>query len=196
MTTLSIWQEDDPFATLFRSEDREEISAELAKTKVRFDRWQVARGLGADASPEEILAAYEAEVARVVATNGYVLVDVAALRRGDESDGDWAAKATAARQRFLAEHTHDDDEDRFFVSGAGIFYLHLEGRVMAVLCTAGDLLSVPKGTRHWFDMGTDPSFVAIRFFHTDDGWVGNFTGSEIAGRFPDFDALAGRLLTS
>jgi 1,2-dihydroxy-3-keto-5-methylthiopentene dioxygenase len=52
-------------------------------------------------------------------------------------------------------------------------------------------MSVPKGTRHWFDMGTTPDFTAIRFFHDEDGWVGDFTGDEIALRFPDFDALSG-----
>jgi 1,2-dihydroxy-3-keto-5-methylthiopentene dioxygenase len=35
----------------------------------------------------------------------------------------------------------------------------------AVLCEAGDLLSVPGGLTHWFDMGTNPDDVAVRFFH-------------------------------
>jgi 1,2-dihydroxy-3-keto-5-methylthiopentene dioxygenase len=78
---------------------------------------------------------------------------------------------------------------RFFVSGSGIFYLHVGGEVHAVLCEKGDLLGVPRGTTHWFDMGTSPSFTAIRFFHEEDGWVGNFTGDRIADRFPDFDTI-------
>ncbi len=101
--------------------------------------------------------------------------------------------AAGARAKFLDEHTHDDDEVRFFVRGAGIFYLHVGGRIHAVLCEAGDLLSVPAKTTHWFDMGTNPEFCAIRFFHDDDGWVGDFTGDGISSRIPDFDTIvAGR----
>src|SRR5918998_1203785 len=48
---------------------------------------------------------------------------------------------------------------------------------------------VPPGPRHWFDMGTNPSFVAIRFFREPEGWVGSFTGDDIATRYPAFDDL-------
>src|SRR5260370_1019333 len=34
--------------------------------------------------------------------------------------------------------------------------LHLEPEVVAVVREGGDLLSVPSGTRHWFDMGVRP----------------------------------------
>ena len=46
-----------------------------------------------------------------------------------------------------------------------------EGRVYAVLCTAGDLISVPANTQHWFDAGTHPSFTAVRIFTDTSGWV-------------------------
>jgi 1,2-dihydroxy-3-keto-5-methylthiopentene dioxygenase len=91
------------------------------------------------------------------------------------------------RQLFLAEHTHADFEVRFFVDGAGLFYLHVGDRIYAMLCEGGDLISVPAGTTHWFDMGSAPSFKCIRLFTTPEGWKGEFTGSDIAKRFPDFD---------
>jgi 1,2-dihydroxy-3-keto-5-methylthiopentene dioxygenase len=115
-------------------------------------------------------------------------VDVAQLH--PDGSPEWPEKAAAARQKFLAEHTHDDDEVRYFVSGSGIFYLHVADRVYAVRCEAGDLLTVPRETTHWFDMGIDPDFTAIRFFHDDDGWVGNFTGNPLAQRIPDFDSIS------
>ncbi|MCF5930468.1 acireductone dioxygenase, partial [Xanthomonas perforans] len=46
--------------------------------------------------------------------------------------------------------------------------------------------AVPDGTLHWFDMGPEPHFVAIRFFTEPDGWVGHFTGTEIAKQFPRY----------
>jgi 1,2-dihydroxy-3-keto-5-methylthiopentene dioxygenase len=53
-----------------------------------------------------------------------------------------------------------------------------------MLCTRGDLISVPAGMKHWFDMGPRPNFTAIRLFVNPDGWVARFTGSDIAERFP------------
>ena len=88
--------------------------------------------------------------------------------------------------KFLHEHTHDDFEVRFFVEGEGLFNIRKEGHVYAMRCVKGDLLSVPAHTTHWFDMGPEPSFVAIRFFTEPDGWVGHFTGTDIAQRFPRY----------
>jgi 1,2-dihydroxy-3-keto-5-methylthiopentene dioxygenase len=90
---------------------------------------------------------------------------------------------TAFREKFLNEHTHSEDEVRFFVDGKGLFSLHIENQVFEVLCTRSDLISVPANTRHWFDMGENPNFIAIRFFNNPEGWVANFTGSDIASKF-------------
>ncbi|MEU8363769.1 cupin domain-containing protein [Nonomuraea sp. NPDC048882] len=188
MTYLTVYSDTDQPETLLETEDPAEIEATLKDIDVVLRHWQVVEDLPGDAGQEEILAAYRAEVDRVIAEEGYTFVDVAQLH--PDGGADWPERAAAARQKFLAEHTHDDDEVRYFVSGSGIFYLHVNGRVHAVLCEAGDLLSVPKNTTHWFDMGTSPAFTAIRFFHDDDGWIGDFTGSPIAERIPDFDTIA------
>ncbi len=187
MTLLTVWADDDPDTVLSRTEDAEEIAAELKPFGVRFERWEPVRDLPAEPTSEQVLDAYRDNVDRVVREEGYVLVDAVHMTPSDAPG--WTDKAAQARQKFLAEHTHEDDEDRFFARGAGVFYLHLGGRVYAVLCEAGDLLSVPADTTHWFDMGTRPDFVAIRFFHDEDGWVGDFTGSRLADDFADFDTL-------
>ncbi|GAA4973646.1 1,2-dihydroxy-3-keto-5-methylthiopentene dioxygenase [Nonomuraea thailandensis] len=187
MTYLTVYSDSEQPETLLETEDAAEIAAVLKDIDVVLRHWQVVESLPQDAGQEEILAAYRAEIDRVIAEEGYTFVDVAKLH--PDGGDDWPERAAAARRKFLAEHTHDDDEVRYFVSGSGIFYLHVDHKVHAVLCEAGDLLSVPKNTTHWFDMGTRPSFTAIRFFHDDDGWIGDFTGSPIAGRIPDFDTI-------
>ncbi|SHG85442.1 1,2-dihydroxy-3-keto-5-methylthiopentene dioxygenase [Streptoalloteichus hindustanus] len=192
MTSLTVWPDTDPDTELVRTEDADEIREELKQLGVRFERWEVVPDLPAEPSSEEVLAAYREHVDRVVDAEGYILVDAVHMTPSD--DPAWTEKAVAARQRFLSEHTHDDAEDRFFARGAGVFYLHVGDKVYAVLCEAGDLLSVPANTTHWFDMGVRPDFVAIRFFHDEDGWVGNFTGNPLAEAFPDFDALLARRL--
>jgi 1,2-dihydroxy-3-keto-5-methylthiopentene dioxygenase len=93
-------------------------------------------------------------------------------------------QAAAIRAKFLNEHTHSEDEVRFFVRGSGDFVLHVGGKVWAAHCVQGDLLSVPAGTRHWFDAGERPSFTALRIFTDPAGWVADFTGTDMAQRFP------------
>ncbi|MBB4909373.1 1,2-dihydroxy-3-keto-5-methylthiopentene dioxygenase [Actinophytocola algeriensis] len=187
MTLLQVMPADDGANVLVRTADLAEIAAELAPHGIRLERWDTVP-LAADAGQEQVLAAYEAEVARVAAEGPYPLVDVVRLVP-DDADPEWPAKAEAARTKFLDEHTHDEDEVRFFVEGSGCFYLHLGDKVYAVVCTAGDLMSVPAGTTHWFDMGTRPHFCAIRFFQEEDGWVAGFTGSAIAAGMPTLDEL-------
>ena len=88
------------------------------------------------------------------------------------------------RGKFLAEHTHAEDEVRFFVEGRGLFCLHIGEEVLQLLCERNDWITVPAGTPHWFDMGPHPRFSAIRFFNNPEGWVASFTGDPIAERFP------------
>ncbi|MFD8022803.1 acireductone dioxygenase [Streptomyces lavendulae] len=191
MTLLTTWPESGPETVVRRTAEPAEIAAALAPIGVRYERWPVREDVPADADGDAVLAGYRAEIDRLTAAEGFAAVDVVALHPGDDPGS--AERAKAARERFLDEHTHeDDDEVRFFVAGSGIFYLHVGGEVHAVLCERGDLLGVPKGTTHWFDMGSRPSFTAIRFFHEEDGWIGTFTGSGISRRFPDFDAITAR----
>ncbi|PKW17327.1 1,2-dihydroxy-3-keto-5-methylthiopentene dioxygenase [Saccharopolyspora spinosa] len=187
MTLLTVWPDTDPGTVEFRTEDPGQIGDVLKQFGVRFGRWEL-KELAEDASPEDVLAAYRTEVDAVIDAEGYIKVDAAVMAPRDGDPG-WEQQAKAAREKFLSEHTHDDDEDRFFARGAGVFYLHIGEKVYAVLCEAGDLLSVPANTTHWFDMGTRPDFVAIRFFHDEDGWVGDFCDTNTAERFPSFDDL-------
>ncbi|WP_190813390.1 1,2-dihydroxy-3-keto-5-methylthiopentene dioxygenase [Saccharopolyspora pogona] len=187
MTLLTVWPDTDPGTVELRTEDPGQIGDVLKQFGVRFERWEL-KELAEDASSEDVLAAYRAEVDAVIDAEGYIKVDAAVMAPRDGDPG-WEQQAKAAREKFLSEHTHDDDEDRFFARGAGVFYLHIGEKVYAVLCEAGDLLSVPANTTHWFDMGTRPDFVAIRFFHDEDGWVGDFCDTNTAERFPPFDDL-------
>jgi len=75
----------------------------------------------------------------------------------------------AMRQKFLDEHFHQEDEVRFFVAGSGLFSLHINGKVYEIRCEQGDLIGVPDGTRHWFDMGPAPSFRSRRVSGLDKG---------------------------
>ena len=180
MTTLTISPASgDAQAETFT--DRAAIADQLRTIGVEFEHWQADRILADDADQDTVLDAYRYSISALNTRYGFRSIDVVSLTP-DHPD------AATLRNKFLAEHTHADFEVRFFVDGRGLFYLHVGDRVYLVLCERGDLISVPAGTTHWFDMGTHPFFKCIRFFTTPDGWVGEFTGSDIVGRFPDFDS--------
>jgi 1,2-dihydroxy-3-keto-5-methylthiopentene dioxygenase len=187
MTLLTVWADTDPSTPLIQTTDRDLIALELDTIGVAYSNHPVRDDVPPTATQDEVIAAYQPMVDALIAEHGYTLIDVAQLHTGDDAESQ--AIAAAARQKFLAEHTHDEEEIRFFSAGSGVFYLHIDGRVLAMLCTEGDLISVPALTTHWFDMGITPDFTAIRFFREDDGWVGSFTGSDIASRFPTHDEL-------
>ena len=81
-------------------------------------------------------------------------------------------QAAQLRDKYLVEHTHTEDEVRFFVEGSGTFYIHLDDIIYCLVCEKGDLVSVPANVPHWYDMGEKPNFTAIRLFNHPDGWVG------------------------
>ncbi|WP_416970996.1 1,2-dihydroxy-3-keto-5-methylthiopentene dioxygenase [Streptomyces sp. 4F14] len=188
MTLLQIMPDDAPGTVLLRTAELDTVRAELIRIGVRIERWHTARRLPADADDKAVLEAYRSHIDHITAEGGYRLVDVARLTPRPE-DPRWPQQARTAREKFLEEHFHDEDEVRFFVAGSGCFYLHVRGKVYATVCTAGDLLSVPSRTVHWFDMGEQPDFTAIRFFQEEDGWVGRFLPDSIAACFPGLDEL-------
>ncbi|MHA6720325.1 1,2-dihydroxy-3-keto-5-methylthiopentene dioxygenase [Sphingomonas sp. RS6] len=169
-------------APILDTQDPITIAEELGAIGVRFEQWPL-RAIAPDADQDAVLAAFAPEVERLVAAEGYRSVDV--IRMAPDHP-----EREALRAKFLSEHRHAEDEVRFFVEGEGLFTMHDRGRVYAVLCTRGDLISVPAGMRHWFDMGTQPCFTAIRLFTNPDGWIARFTGDAIAERFPRHEPLA------
>ncbi|WP_199099771.1 acireductone dioxygenase [Dyella sp. ASV21] len=177
MSRLRIFSDSQPQAPQSVHGEHADIARELGRIGVRFERWEANQPIAPGASQEEVIAAYRADIDRLMAEEGYQAVDVISLKP-DHPD-----RATL-RQKFLSEHTHSEDEVRFFVAGAGQFTLHVGDKVYDVLCEQGDLIGVPDGTRHWFDMSEAPYFVAIRLFTNKDGWVAQFTGEDIATQFP------------
>lgn len=176
MSVLRVYNDHDPSRPLLHTNDRTEMQRVLGKVGVLFEQWESAAPVRAGDPPERVLEAYARDIELLKQRGGYVTVDVVSMAP-DHPQKD------ALREKFLSEHRHAEDEVRFFVDGRGLFSLHIGDKVYEVLCEQGDLLSVPRGTPHWFDMGSAPSFVAIRLFNQPEGWVAHYTGSDIASRF-------------
>ncbi len=181
MSLLTIYSDNQPNQGS-RYTDFAEIERELAAIDVKFERWTANCELSADDDQATVIGAYQDSIDKLKQQYGFQSVDVINLSQDHPQKAEF-------RQKFLAEHIHEDFEVRFFIDGCGLFYLHIGDKVYAVLCEKGDLISVPANTTHWFDMGANPSFKCIRLFTTPEGWVAKFTGSEIALSFPTLDEI-------
>lgn len=180
MSELRIYDEDRPAKPIGVYPRFEDIHARLAEVGVDFERWEASHQLDAQATPDEVIEAYREPINTLMNTHGFKSMDVVSMYPNHP-------QKQVLRDKFLVEHTHDEYEVRFFVDGSALFYLHTGGQVLGMLCERGDLISVPANMTHWFDMGPQPFFKAIRLFITPEGWVANFTGDAIAERFPRFE---------
>jgi 1,2-dihydroxy-3-keto-5-methylthiopentene dioxygenase len=159
----------------------EEIRTFFNERGIFFDQWTCDIVFDDNASQEDILAAYSKDLTPFMEQGGYQTADVISINKLTEN-------YEAIRTKFLAEHIHSEDEIRFFVDGQGLFWFNLETEpVFNLLCEKGDLISVPAGTKHWFDAGeTNPFVKAIRIFIDMSGWVPQYTESKLEQKFADF----------
>jgi 1,2-dihydroxy-3-keto-5-methylthiopentene dioxygenase len=153
--------------------DPQEIVRYLGTIGIDYEHWEPAHPVAANAPPEEILAAYSQEIERLKSLGGYVSADVIDVK--PETPG-----LDAMLAKFNREHWHDEDEVRFIIQGRGLFHIHpRQGAVIAVEVEPGDLLRVPRGTWHWFDLCADREIRAIRLFQSTTGWTPRYTESGV-----------------
>jgi 1,2-dihydroxy-3-keto-5-methylthiopentene dioxygenase len=158
-------------------EDVPAIAAFLGGHGIEYERWTDGPDGASGATHEAILEAYAAKISELKARGGYVtadVIDVTAQTPGLEG----------MLARFNSEHWHDEDEVRFIVEGRGLFHIHpAEGPVFAIEVEAGDLIRVPRGTHHWFDLCADRRIRAIRLFQDPSGWTPHYTSSGVDREF-------------
>ena len=153
--------------------DFKEIQKFLEKQGVEISRWTANFPLKDSDDQETILKAYEHELGPYMKKHGYQSADVINVHRDTPN-------VEELRGKFLKEHTHSEDEIRFFVDGSGYFWFHFnDGTIARLNCVKGDFLSVPHGFKHWFDLAPHYFVKAIRIFSNKEGWVANYTGSGV-----------------
>ena len=156
--------------------DAAAVSAFLLAHGIEFEHCSppaVSTSTAADA----LLAAYASKIDDLKARGGYVTADVIDVK--PETPG-----LDAMLARFNTEHWHDEDEVRLIVEGRGLFHIHPPaGPVFAIEVEGGDLIRVPKGTHHWFDLCSDRRIRAIRLFQDTSGWTPHYTNSGVDREF-------------
>jgi 1,2-dihydroxy-3-keto-5-methylthiopentene dioxygenase len=160
-----------------RLDEMNEVVAFLAHQGIEHERWTPSPSLKETASAAEVLAAYDPEIAKLKQRGGYVTADVIDV-------GPDTPNLEAMLAKFRNEHWHDEDEVRFILEGRGIFFIHPRvGDVFAIEVGPGDLIRVPRGTWHWFDLCAERRIRAIRLFQDPAGWTPHYTASGVDAGF-------------
>ena len=153
--------------------DPQNITAYLSSVGITYEQWQPAQPASSSAPAEEVLFAYLNQVESLKIREGYVTTDVIDVQ--PQTPG-----LEAMLAKFSREHWHDDDEVRFIIEGHGLFHVRpRQGPVCAIEVEKGDLILIPRGTWHWFDLCGDRTIRAIRLFRDPAGWVPLYTGSGV-----------------
>lgn len=156
----------------------EDIQQHLAPVGIEYDRWNLLQGIDKHSSSEVILEAYAEQIERLKEQGGYTKADVVNVNSSTPG-------LDAMLAKFSTEHWHEEEEVRFIIYGRGIYHVHLpNGRSVAKLeVEAGDMIRVPRGTLHWFDLCTEREIKAIRFFQDPAGWTPCYTYSGLEKRY-------------
>ena len=171
MAVVTILNEDKTLTST------DEITSTLASHGIKYERWTPAHPVSDNAPPEEILNAYAREIEDLKQHGGYVTADVIDVNPATPGLDVMLAK-------FNREHWHDEDEVRFIIAGHGLFHIHsTSGAVLAIEVEAGDLIRVPQGTLHWFNLCGDRRIRAIRLFQDMAGWTPHYTESRVDENF-------------
>jgi len=156
-----------------RLTDVSEITKYLSAIGIDYERWENLKQVSADATDQEILDGYADEIEVLKRKGGYVTADV--INIVPTTPG-----LDAMLDKFNKEHWHDEDEVRFILKGHGLFHIAPEGGdVVSIEMEAGDMIRVPRGTKHWFNLCGDKTVRAIRLFQDMSGWTPHYTGSGV-----------------
>jgi 1,2-dihydroxy-3-keto-5-methylthiopentene dioxygenase len=160
-----------------RITDPAEIKSFLADHGLDYDVWPLADRVDPAAPAERILEAYAPEIEELKRRGGFVTADVVDVYPDTPNLDTMLAK-------FNKEHTHTEDEVRFILQGRGVFHINPGDRpVFGIEVWAGDMISVPLGTRHWFDLCTDRRIRAIRLFQDMSGWTPHYISEGVHAGF-------------
>ncbi|MCE7872802.1 cupin domain-containing protein [bacterium CPR1] len=161
----------------------------LASRGIGYQQWDVSKvpaelrtfGKLDEDEQRRLLATWGDQIDRLMRSNDYKTADVLAV--SDET----VPNLDAVLDKFRPEHYHTEDEVRFVISGHGMFGIHQDQpdeRTFEVHVGPGDLLMVPQGTWHWFDLKEDRCIQCVRLFQDMSGWTPYYRTAEMPAARP------------
>ena len=160
-----------------------DISRELASLNIKLNRWPVGESpelhnlLEKDAlsneEKEQVLQALDSYFQELQQTAGYQSRDLIVLHPE-------VPNLNSMLSKFNQCHTHADDEVRYIVAGEGVFgFVRPDGSQVEVTVEPEEFVNVPANTEHWFYLTPQQRIKAVRYFTSTEGWMPQYTGTEI-----------------
>lgn len=164
----------------------EAIARELAPLNIQLHRWPVgddpqtrallAKEALSDGEKEQLLQSLDRYFEELKNTQGYQSRDAIVLHAG-------IPNLDAMLSKFQNCHTHADDEVRYIIDGEGVFgFARPDGSQVELTVQPEEYINVPAGTEHWFHLTDARRIKAVRYFIGTEGWVPQYTGTEIRFR--------------
>lgn len=156
-----------------RISDETAVRQFLTDNEVYYDHWaldaiplELREEFTLDeAQKEQILESLSPQIEALAKERGYVKWDVVAM-------SEKTPNLEEILKKFEQVHTHTEDEVRVMAAGSGVFIIKgKDGGYFDVVLSAGDVISVPEKTPHFFTMTDERRFVAVRLFIDPSGWV-------------------------
>lgn len=176
MSALRIYRDIDMTNLLFSSHNPDSINQQLDALGVGFTQWPLDDAINHQSCQQQIIRAYQANIDSLSNEHGYDVVEVIDMT-AEHPD------ANIRRADLIREHIKTTGEVYFFAGGEGLLSLHIEHKVIEVLCQSGDVIQVPARTQQWFDIGNNPTCTIIRLAKKTDNDLPQYTGSNIAERY-------------
>ena len=161
----------------------DDVRRELAPVKVELNHWGVgddpaihqllAKDALSDEEKEQVLQALDGYFEQLKQTAGYQSRDLIVLHPE-------VPNLDTLLSKFDRCHYHTDDEVRYIIAGEGIFgFVRPDGSQLALTVHAQEFINVPANTEHWFHLTPSRRVKAVRYFTSTEGWVPEYTGTEI-----------------
>ncbi|MDI4645628.1 cupin domain-containing protein [Cohnella hashimotonis] len=155
-------------------EGEDNVRSFLDKQGVLYEHWNPSKlperlqenfELSAD-DKTEILSTFDAEIRDLAGRRGYKTWDIVVLSESTPNIEELLKK-------FEQIHTHTEDEVRAITAGEGIFIIRGDEATgyFDVILSAGDVISVPEGSVHFFTLTESKKVVAVRLFIETEGWI-------------------------
>ncbi|MBG1260708.1 1,2-dihydroxy-3-keto-5-methylthiopentene dioxygenase [Nostoc commune] len=160
-----------------------DILRELAPLNVQINCWQMGsdpklsallvQDILSDAEKEYVLKSLDIYFQEFATTAGYQKRDLIVLHPS-------VPNLDTMLSKFDRAHTHADPEVRYIIAGEGIFgFVRPDASQIELTVQPDDYINVPSGIEHWFYLTSLRQIKAVRYFTTTEGWVPEYTDTEI-----------------
>jgi len=185
LSLLTLYHQSNMHTPDVVTSNEDDISHYLQADGIRMEHWPLkASEIGDRMAESDVLQHYALNIKQAKQDLAHTQVDIVNIQPGD-------SRAIGLRDKYLSEHTHEEDEARFLLSGSLLLYIHVNERIHVVQCVAGDYIVVPKGVKHWLDIGPEPDYQCIRIYNDIAALNNNYTGSYVAESTPRWEGILG-----